>query len=319
MGEPRKRGIRSPGYPVIDLRSALNRARQLKEYAPNRKPIPIDSALRHWGFGPKSGTGFQQLASVKKFDLILDQGSKDQRTVQLTDLAWKILTDPRDDSEPKQAALREAALAPAIHKKIHDRYPNGLPDDTNTTVWLVQEEKYNEKAVPLLLKQVRATFEFAQLDSAPATGNDTDHRGQPNGPSAIKPGDLVQWISKGIAQFQKAREVLRVEEHNGKQFLLVTDERGQERDIPMSQATLVDRDSQTDRTDPPHPVIQERRGQFPEGTEESRWKLSSGCAVVWLPSKMTQKDFKILRGQLKLLEMASADDDDDEQLDLNED
>ncbi|MCA9293091.1 MAG: hypothetical protein KDA20_04680 [Phycisphaerales bacterium] len=185
-----ERGIRSPGYPAIDLKSAIDRARTLKEYAPNRKPIPVDQALQQWGYTAKSGAGHQQLASVKKFGLIDDAGSKDQRTVRLTELAWRILTDPREESPERDAAVLKAALEPKIHAEMRERWPHGLPQDTTIQVWLVQEKNFNERAVKPFLSQVRATFDYARVnESVPLEGGtggdieDAPHGAPASGPT----------------------------------------------------------------------------------------------------------------------------------------
>lgn len=178
---PKERGPRSPGYPNISLELALERTAKLKEYSPGRKPIPVDTALAQWKYSSQSGAGLQQLASLKKFGLLSDIGKKDQRAVQLTDLAWKILTDPRPDSPERMAALQEAALLPKIHFEIRDRWPHGLPDDTTMQVWLVQEKKFNEGVIKGLLSQIRVTFEYAKLDSELKIGHDNgDEKSKPN-------------------------------------------------------------------------------------------------------------------------------------------
>ncbi len=169
----RPRGPRSPGYPAINLESAIKQAEKLKAYAPNRKPIPIDTAINQWGYQPKSGAGLQQISTLKKYGLLIDQGRNDQRVVVLTDRAWQILTDPRPDSTERARAIREAAVDPKIHGEIRERWPHGLPDNTTMQVWLVQEKKFNEDAVLGFLSVLRSTFEYAKLDSEPGTGDDT--------------------------------------------------------------------------------------------------------------------------------------------------
>ncbi len=169
-----ERGPRSPGYPGIDLASAIDRAAALKAFSPARKPIPVDSALAQWKYAPKSGAGLQQLAALKKYGLLVDSGAKDRRVVTLTDRAWIILTDPRPDSPKKKQAIAEAALSPKINAEIRARWPYGLPDDTTMLVWLVQEKKFNEDAVARFLKDLRATFEYAKLDSLSDLGTNDD-------------------------------------------------------------------------------------------------------------------------------------------------
>lgn len=280
----RNRGVRSPGYPAINLRKAIGRARTLREYMPNRKPIPVDSALAQWSYKPNSGAGLQVLASVKKFGLIADEGKKDQRVVLLTDRAWTILTDPRPESPQRQKAIREAAIAPKIHGEIRERWPHGLPDDTTMEVWLMQEKNFNEKSIKGFLSQLRSTFEFAQLDSGPDTGDNEQ----------IKSGDYVQWISEGVAQFPEPRQVVRVDEHDGEQFVFVEGANGA---IPMSQAQVVDISTgATISTDPTRneprtlltPSLEQPKQQ---GLKRETSETASGTATLAWPAYLTPEGY----------------------------
>lgn len=168
------RGLRSPGYPSINLKIAIDRARTLKEYNPSRKPLPIDAALKYLGYSPRSGAGMQMIASLKKFGLVEDSGSLDTRSVRVSDLAHRILVDNRPVSPDRDALIRQAALAPKLHAEIRERWEHGLPDDTTLHHWLASEKAFNEKYIAGFLATLRETFEFAKLDSEPSLVDNDD-------------------------------------------------------------------------------------------------------------------------------------------------
>ncbi len=185
--EKMDRGPRSPGYPACDLKTAIDHAAKLKEYSPARKPIPIDSALKVLGYAPRSGGGMQLIASIKKYGLVEDSGSRDTRSVRLSDIAQQILSDIRPISPARDALLRKAALLPKINAEIRDRWPHGLPDESTIHSWLAAEKEFNEKAIRGFLNDLRATFEYAKLDSEPDQPND-----DPGNTDAGSASDMIQ-------------------------------------------------------------------------------------------------------------------------------
>ena len=287
------RGLRSPGYPVIDLETAIQRVLKLKEYAPNRKPIPVDTALAQWSYKPKSGAGLQVLASVKKYGLIEDSGQKDQRTVKVTNLAWKILTDPRPESPSRCQAIRQAAMAPVIHQDMRERWPHGLPDDTTVHVWLVQDKKFNEKYVKRFLTQIKATFEYAKLDSEPDV---LDDDGQ-DGDQPVKPGDWVQWTSGGVARFKEAKEVTTLSDDGlyafvkGERTGMLVEELTLEQ--PPMSATLADR-----KVPPPNPNYRDEVTKQPDDLPLPLMMHDGTIRVVHIP-RMDESSFEFLKTQLE--------------------
>lgn len=160
--EKRKRNQgRSPSYPGIDLKTAIERADTIKKEE-GRNIAPSDVIMDHWGYAPKSGPGLITLAALKKFGLLEDQGTKGNQQLKLTDLAWQILLDD-EESEMRQEAVREAALKPKIHCKLWDAYGRNLPSDPNLRRKLLFEEKFTEGAVDEFIDQFKRTIRFANL------------------------------------------------------------------------------------------------------------------------------------------------------------
>ena len=93
----KKKEGRSPSYPAIDLPTALDRARIVREKE-SRHFVNLATVLGHWGYGPRSSQGLLVLAALKKFGLFEERGKGQAREFKLTDLAWNILIDEREES-----------------------------------------------------------------------------------------------------------------------------------------------------------------------------------------------------------------------------
>jgi hypothetical protein len=154
---------RSPGYPGISLREAIEKARVLhgKE---SRSAAPIEAIYDHWGYAPKSGAGNVAISALKKFGLIEDEGSGQKRKARLSDLGLRIVLDERVDSPEREEAIRRAALLPKIHRDIWEHFGGSLPSDANLRHFLRFERGFTENAAAELIKELHDTVAFAQLD-----------------------------------------------------------------------------------------------------------------------------------------------------------
>lgn len=152
--------VRSPSYPAIDLEAAINRAQQLYEKE-KWHDVPVDVVLRHWGYSPGSGAGLVQVAALKKYGLLEDQGSGADRKAKLTALAKDILIF--DDDDVRMNAVREAASRPTLYQEILDKYGDGLPSDATIRAYLIKDKGFNDNSVSDLIVVMRSTFELAKL------------------------------------------------------------------------------------------------------------------------------------------------------------
>lgn len=154
--------MRSPAYPAIDLENAIARARELwnKE---KLNSTPIDVILGHWGYANGSSNGLVILATLLKYGLLADEGSGDKRKARLTELARRIILDDRPNSPERDAAIREAALNPSIHKEFWETYKGLLPSDDNLKYELKVNRHFTDSAVASFVKELRSTWAFAKL------------------------------------------------------------------------------------------------------------------------------------------------------------
>ena len=61
-----RRKVRSPSFPFISLREALDRARAFYE-AEQRNSARPETAAAHWGYSPKSSGGKQTIARLERY------------------------------------------------------------------------------------------------------------------------------------------------------------------------------------------------------------------------------------------------------------
>lgn len=158
----KKKRERSPNYPGIDLDEALNRARTIERHE-GRHSAPARSILSHWGYGENSGSGLVIFAALKKFGLLIEEGSGAGRKGRLSDDAIAIIKDEREDSPDRLRRIQEAALRPPIHTELWERYGSELPSDETLRYELQVEKGFTERAVGDFIPQYKRTIEFAEL------------------------------------------------------------------------------------------------------------------------------------------------------------
>jgi hypothetical protein len=157
----RKRG-RSPSYPGIDLGEAIERARALYEKEA-KHAAPINAILAHWGYKAGSGPGLVAFAALKKFGLLVEEGSGRGRKGRLSDEALAIILDGRPDSPDRLRRIQEAALRPLIHQELWQKYAGNLPSEETLRYELQVEKGFTERAVKEFIPEYKQTIEFAGL------------------------------------------------------------------------------------------------------------------------------------------------------------
>ncbi len=156
---------RSPAYPAISLRKALERAREF--YAVQRQhSAPVEAAVGVWEFAAKSSGGTQTISALKQYGLMSESEKGESRQVQLSDLALRIIRDERDPSPERDAATRKAALLPKIHAEMWAKWGVNLPVDATVRFFLIQDKKYNEASVADLIATYKDTIAFAKLSDS---------------------------------------------------------------------------------------------------------------------------------------------------------
>jgi hypothetical protein len=155
--KPRKAGKRSPGYPMISLEEAIEKAKVLWDKDKNNV-IPIDAAYEHLGYKAKGGYGARILAALKKFGLISDSQNGIRLTSDAVDL---MLHEP--GSGDYENIIGKLFLKPSIYEKLYGEYEGQLPSDATLRVKLIKDYEFNPDSVEDFINGFRRTIEFARI------------------------------------------------------------------------------------------------------------------------------------------------------------
>ena len=153
---------RSPNYPVIGLRKAVERAEILFS-KDKRAWLPIGIVHERWDYKAHTGVGNQNVAALKAYGLIDVEGDGDSRKIRVSERAYKIILNHQDRDGP----LRAAALDPTLHGELWKQWgDSGLPADDVMRHYLLFDRKFNPETVDGFISQFRDTIAFAKLDSS---------------------------------------------------------------------------------------------------------------------------------------------------------
>lgn len=158
---------RSPAYPSINLETAIQRARQLYDKE-RQHPTPVTTIASYWNYKSLNGPAAQTIAALKKYGLLDDEDAGPSRKARLSALADIILVHP--DEARRKAAIQEAALRPAIHQEMWEKYHQNLPSDRNLQWELTHDRGFTETGASEFIPVYKATIAFAHLadtNSAP--------------------------------------------------------------------------------------------------------------------------------------------------------
>jgi hypothetical protein len=152
-----RKKVRSPSFPFIGLREALDRARAFYE-AEQRNAARAETAAAHWGYSAKSSGGKQTIAALRAFGLL-----EGDSLVKLSGRGLRLVLDEREASEERERLLQQAALMPPVHARLWERYGAELPSAQTLRLWLILDEGFNENSVDDFLTEYRETLEYARL------------------------------------------------------------------------------------------------------------------------------------------------------------
>jgi hypothetical protein len=155
---------RSPSYPFVDLKRAVELARIMWEKE-KRHPASIPVVCGHWNLSTKSSAGVLSVAALKKFGFLTEEGGGDSRTVRLSDFGLEIIKN-LEVPEELQKLLKAAALKPQIHRELWNTHREA--SDASIRRHLVFDLKFNDNSADAVVKEYRSTIAFAKL-----TGSDT--------------------------------------------------------------------------------------------------------------------------------------------------
>lgn len=154
----KKERQRSPNYPAVGLREAVERVRKLIQ-TDGKAGAPPEIAAKHIGYSSAHGQAMSVVAALKKFNLVADSGGR----LAPTQGAMEIVNLPEGDPRRKKA-LKEAALSPALYQElVTDHEATGLPAPDVLEAELTTYKGFNPKAVGGFVKDFFDTLAFAGI------------------------------------------------------------------------------------------------------------------------------------------------------------
>lgn len=165
LGTKRPKG-RSPSYPAISLERAILRAEETWERE-RQHATSVETIVEAWGYRSLNGPGSLTIAALKKYGLMEEEGSRNDRKAWITDLAVRILQHP--DDAVRKDAIREAALKPTIHAELWTRYGSDLPSTAALRWELTRALGFTETGADEFIPVYKQTLAFAGLDQEPVT------------------------------------------------------------------------------------------------------------------------------------------------------
>lgn len=257
--KPTGRGV---SYPFIGLKDSIEKARAFHKEE-RKSSAPVASAIKHFGYAEKSGSGRQTLSALLQFGLLEDEGQNDDRQVKLTDRALIILLD-LPESPARVKALQECVRLPKLYATLLSKYAEDLPSDHTIGFFLQKEYDFNPKTLQAFIGDFRDSLAYAKLapsSKMPESGRPDEGSIPDTGTRQVQEpeiGDLVQWEASGVLQMEAPRRVRGKQEHEGTWWVFVD---GSETGIPMSEV-VIEKKAETAVKAPPLMAI-ETKGHAP--------------------------------------------------------
>lgn len=289
----KKERHRSPNYPAVGLREAVERLRKLY-VADGKAGAPPKLAAVHIGFAKPHGQAMSVLAALKRFGLIAEGSGR----IAPTQAAIEILNLPEKDPR-RLATIREAALGPPIYRELVENHRStGLPQRDVLESELITYRNFNPKAVKGFVTDFLDTIEYAGVSVEDAV--DSEHADKPA--TQLKVGDFVQWVSQGSDQFQQLKRVTELSDDGEFAFI-----EGENTGFPVDQLEAGQPPATPPHTPPARPPARRRQSEGERDMRQDVFSLDNGGEVTisW-PVPLTQDMVTDIKDWLKIVERKIA-------------
>jgi hypothetical protein len=145
------------------------RAETLYE-AHRREPTRLSALAETWGYSPASSGLQQTVAALKQYGLLEEIRVGEDRKVQISDLARRILSDLRPGA--REQALKEAGARPKLIAEYLPKWLPVRPSDAHCISELHFDRGFNQTAAKLFLKVFDETVSFADLRNSDKENED---------------------------------------------------------------------------------------------------------------------------------------------------
>jgi hypothetical protein len=150
---------RSPGYPAIGLKEAIEKVRAVYEQD-YQNGISRAVAAEHMGYASLNGKSLGVLSALIKYGLLEGRGDD----TRVSDLAVRIIA--HEPGEPERAAaIRAAATRPELFGELDSRFKDGKASDQAIRSYLMTQ-KFIPAAADAAIRSYRETKQLAATESA---------------------------------------------------------------------------------------------------------------------------------------------------------
>ena len=283
---------RSPAYPAVGLREAVERAK--KFYSVDRKAgAPPEIAVKHMGFATAHGQAMSVLAALKKFGLVSDVNGR----VVPTQRAIEIIELPPADSR-RIKALQEAAVAPSIYAElIQQHQESGWPGDDVLQAELITYRNFNPNSVAGFVSDLKDTLDYAGLSDLTVLDSGLGESETAADSSYFpKVGDYVQWEPQGILQFETPKRIKQISEDGRYAFV-----DGSNTGLPVKELTPAHQPTQEGRAFRHDDVLQGKTVLQKANMRQDVFSLAEGNVTLQWPTPLSPDSIQDLKDWLEIL------------------
>ncbi|WP_186420622.1 hypothetical protein [Bosea sp. CS1GBMeth4] len=144
--------IRSPRYPIIGLRDAIEKA-ALVYRSDYRNKIPKEIVAQHIGYSGLNGKSLGIISALTKYGLL--EGSRE--SMWATDRLVDIIEREKGDPD-RVMAIKEASVAPEPFADIAKQFPEKASDQA-IRAFLISKRQYLPDSATRLIRSYRETQE----------------------------------------------------------------------------------------------------------------------------------------------------------------
>lgn len=158
--------MRSPRYPAISLRDAIEKARAVYNND-HRNRIRKELVAEHMGYHSLNGASLAVISAVSKYGLLEGGAEAMNITPRAVDIFEHELGEPA-----RMQAIRDAAVAPELFKEVSSTFP-GRVSDAAIRSHLITKLGFLPEAATNFVRAYRETMALVELetdgyDSAPS-------------------------------------------------------------------------------------------------------------------------------------------------------
>lgn len=237
MSEASSKLIRSPSYPNMSLKDAIDAVAKIeKQY--RSSPVDRTLAAKLVGYSSLSGPANKALAALASFGLLERAGKGEAR---VTPRARAILH--ANNAQERIDNLLAAASEPDLFRELGERFDGVSVPPLDGVLTYLNRQGFNPTAVRPAARAFLDTMSFVEeLRGSESHGGelskDTTSDARNSGKDArefggAKLGDLVQWESNGVRQLPKPMRVRAVSEDGN--WIAVE---GSQAGIPMKEVIV---------------------------------------------------------------------------------